>query len=212
MARAPSQSTPKDLARLRQSENDGVGGKVSASFLLQHKQAFHLCCFPLFSAVCALEDSSYREVAFCTDLAPIFSMCAVEEFCASTFPLNVLVFPRSFTDLLSEYENISRAMCLTQNTVVVMAKKASFFFHTYPILRSVSIETHSLAGRGFVLLKETAINVQSHLYVCVWYGVNVTLFYFGECYISHKNIQIKEEGFLKCITKWDNVFLQCCNN
>lgn len=130
MARAQSQSTPKDLVHLRQSENDGVGGKGSASSLLRHKQAFHLCCFPLF--FCCLcfgrHSSSYREVAFCTDLAPVFSTCAVEEFCASTFPLNVSVFPRSFTDLLSEYENIRRAMCLTQNTAVVMAKKASFFF------------------------------------------------------------------------------------
>lgn len=103
-------------------------------------------------------------------------------------------------------------MCLTQNTAVVMAKKAIFFFHTYPILRSVSIETHSLAGRSFVLLKETAINVQSHLYVCVWYGVNVTLFILESALFPIENIQIKEEGVLKFITKWDNVFLQRCNN
>lgn len=135
MARAQSQSTNQRLSSSEaKSENDGVGGKGSASPLLQHKQAFHPCCFPLF--FCCLcfgrHSSSYREVAFCADLAPVFSTCAVEEFCASTFLLNVSVFPRSFTDLLSEYENISRAMCLTQNTAVVMAKKASFFFPYLP--------------------------------------------------------------------------------
>lgn len=143
MARAQSQSTPKDSARPRQSESDGVGGRGSASFLLQHKQAFHLCCFPLFSCCLCFgkHSSSCREVALCAVLARLFSTCAAEEFCASTFPLNVSVFPRSFTDLLSEYENISRAMWLTQNTAVVTAKKASFFFF-FPYLPNPALCFH----------------------------------------------------------------------
>lgn len=102
---------------------------------------------------------------------------AVKEFGASTFPLKVtgsfLVISRK---ALSENENTGPAMC--QNTPITMdKKKALFFFRIYPILHSVSIETHSLTDPGFVPLKEAAIKVPSHLCacasVCVSSGVNV---------------------------------------
>lgn len=58
-------------------------------------------------------------------------------------------------------------------------KKGPFFFCIYPILHSVSIETHSLTDPGFVPLKEAAMKVPSHLCACasvcvsVCSGVNV---------------------------------------
>lgn len=91
------------------------------------------------------------------------------------FPQNVFSvsrnqqsFPIFFLWLLSGYENIRFAMCLAWFSSCHGQK--GHFLHVYPILDSVAMETHSLAGKGFVFLWETVINVLSHHCVCVCFG------------------------------------------
>lgn len=57
-------------------------------------------------------------------------------------------------------------MCLAKHSC---RGQKGHFLHVYPILDSVAMETHSLAGKGFVFLQETVRNVLSHccVYVCV---------------------------------------------
>lgn len=101
------------------------------------------------------------------------------------FPHNVFFFsfeePAVFPRLLSEYENICFAMCLAQYSSCHGQK--GHFLHVYPILDSVAMETYSLAGNGFVFLRETVINVLPHRCVCVCFGETVFLFFPSRVHI-----------------------------
>lgn len=179
MARASSQSNTQPLELVSGRETMPLSGEDTAFFLLQRKQSLSSALFSFFLwFFCALENIPQATEELFSAAAGLWCSSSSSSegiwcFHFSAKSYRVLVISRK---PLSENENTGPAMC--QNTPITMDKKRPFFFfRIYPILHSVSIETHSLTDPGFVPLKEAAIKVPSHLCacasVCVSSGVNV---------------------------------------